>query len=216
MNKVEIGGVEIGGRVQFGNINGEPLIWRVAAKDHKGFPEDTVTIVTEGTIGNITFAPADPLDKIRERRFYGSNRYKDSYARRYINSDEFIQAVFSTGEIAAIARTEVKTKQPDIDGGGIDTVSDLLFLLSASEAGHEDEDGEGSLLELFKDAESLRARDIDGDYDWWWLRSAVVSDSCSVRYVYSDGSANYNVAYGGYWGVRPACNLLSGTPVCRV
>jgi hypothetical protein len=216
VKRVEIGGIEIGGRIQFGNINGEPLIWRVAAKDHRGFPEGAVTIVTEGTIGNITFAPADPLDKIRERRFYGPNRYKDSYARRYINSDEFIKAVFSTGEIAAIARTEVKTKQPDIDGGGIDTVSDLLFLLSASEAGLEDEDGEGSLLELFKDAESRRARDIDGDYDWWWLRSADVSNSYYVRYVYSDGSENSSGAYTGHLGVWPACNLLSSAPVARV
>ena len=44
---------------------------------------------------------------------------------------------------------------------------------------------------------------------WWWLRSPNSSYASNVRYVYSDGSLNNNIAYYGNWGVRPALNLSS-------
>jgi hypothetical protein len=216
MERIKIAELTTGERIKFGNINGNPLIWRIAEQNHKGFPADTVTIATDGTIGNITFAPANPLDKIRERRLYGSNRYKDSYVRRYINSDEFIKSLFTPDEAAAIIETEIKTRTPDVDGGGIDAFHDHLFLLSASEAGYvKDEDEEGSILELFKDGKNRRALDIDEKRDWWLLRSALVSDSDHVRYVDADGSTSSSYAYHGSRGVRPACNLLSNNLVSR-
>jgi hypothetical protein len=215
MERIEIAGLKTGEKITFGRVNGEPLIWRIAEKNHKGFPADTVTVITDRTIGNITFAPANPLDKNHDRRLYGSNRYRDSYARRYLNSDEFIKSVFSADEAEAVIGTELNIKRPDADGGGIDTVLDRLFLLSASEAGHEDENEEGSLLELFRDRENLRAVDIDGDPDWWWLRSACASYSYLVRSVNTSGTLNNIYAYYGNWGLRPICNLSSGLLVSK-
>ncbi|MDR1046628.1 MAG: DUF6273 domain-containing protein [Treponema sp.] len=216
MERVQIAGLKLGEKISFGRTNGGPLVWRIAEQNHKGFPVDAVTIVTDRTIGNITFAPANPLDMDHDRRLYGSNRYKDSYVRHYMNSDEFIKAVFSADEAEAIIATELKIKQPGIDGGGIDVIRDRLFLLSASEAGHTEEDEEGSILELFKDSENLRALDIDGDPDWWLLRTPYASNSCHVRLVYTSGTLLDNDAYYGYFGLRPACNLPSGLLVSRV
>jgi hypothetical protein len=215
MERIQIAGLKTGEKITFGRINGEPLIWRIAEQGHKGFPLDSVAIIPDRTIGNITFAPANPLDQIHDRRLYGSNRYRDSYVRRYINSDEFIKSVFSDEEADAIIETEIKIKQPGADGGGIDTVLDRLFLLSASEAGLEGEDEEGSLLELLKNKENLRALDIDGDPDWWLLRSALVSYSDTVRFVITDGSANSTTADNGGLGVRPACNLKISYPASK-
>ena len=215
MEIVKIADLKTGERIQFGRIGGEPLIWRIAEQNHKGFPADTVTIITARTIGNNTFAPANPLDKIHDRRLYGSNRYKDSHIRHYINSDEFVKSILNPEEVEAIIATEIKIKAPDVDGGGIDTVFDRFFLLSASEVGHKDEDDEGSIIEFFK-TNSPRILDIDGSPDWWWLRSALVSSSYLVRTVYTDGSASSDGAYYGSGGVRPACNLLSGNLVSRV
>jgi hypothetical protein len=216
MEKVQIAELKIGDKITFGRINSEPLVWSIAEQNHKGFPAGTVTIVPVRTLGNITFAPANPLDKIRERRLYGNSRYKDSYVRRYINSDEFLKAVFSPEELDAVVETEIRVKQPDVDGGGIDVISDRLFLLSASEAGLDDDGAEGEAIELFKDDKNRCALDIDGDPDWWWLRSPYVSLSDYVRIVITDGSTSNNNAYNGNFGVRPACNLLSSNLVSVV
>jgi hypothetical protein len=216
MKKVNIAELDIGEKIEFGRINGEPIIWRIADRNHKGFPADTVSVLSDRTIGNITFGPANPLDKDRERRLYGVNRYKDSYVRAQINSDKFLASIFSPEELDAIIETEIKTRQPDIDGGGIDTIFDRLFLLSASEVGHCDSDEEGTIIDLFKDANNRCALDIDGDRDWWWLRSAVVSNSYYVRNVSTDGSTYYNYAYSGSFGVRPACNLKISYLVSKV
>jgi hypothetical protein len=207
VGKIKIAKHKVGDTIQFGHINGEPLVWRIAEQNHKGFPEDTVTIITDRTIGSITFAPANPLDKNHDRRLYGTNRYKDSYVRRFINSLEFTNLVFDPEELHMIIDTKIKTRRPDVDGGGIDATFDRLFLLSASEAGHEEDDDEGSVLELFKDGKNRLALGIDGDPDWWWLRSALAEDSCIVHIVYTDGSVPSDLAYDGPLGVRPACNL---------
>jgi hypothetical protein len=210
MKQIEISKLQIGEKIEFGKYGDSPLIWVVADQNHGGFPADTVTIVSERTIGNTTFAPADPINKDHDRRLYGNNRYKDSFIRNYLNSIRFMEAIFNEKEINAIAETEVKTKQPEVDGQGIDLTTDRLFLLSASEVGLAQKDEEGSLVELFSDHLFRRVQDIDGDWDWWWLRSAYVSNSYLVRLVFTGGSADNNYAYSGRDGVRPACNLLSG------
>jgi hypothetical protein len=215
MEMIKIAELKTGEKINFGRINGEPIIWRIAEQNHKGFPADTVTIITDRTIGSTTFAPANPLDKNHDRRLYGSNRYKDSYVRHFINSEEFIKAVFTEEDAKAIIETEVKIRQPDVDGSDVDIIVDRLFLLSASEVGHKEEDEEGNIIELFKNGKNRRATDIDGDMDWWWLRSAAVSHSYNVRNVDSDGSTSNNYAYHGYLGVRPACNLKISYPVSR-
>lgn len=49
--------------------------------------------------------------------------------------------------------------------------------------------------------------------DWWWLSTAFSTESNGyeslARYVDSDGTLDGNLAYGGYYGLRPACYLDS-------
>lgn len=49
--------------------------------------------------------------------------------------------------------------------------------------------------------------------DWWWLATAVsTADNgyeSSARRVYADGTLNGYDAYGGHFGLRPACYLDS-------
>jgi hypothetical protein len=209
MNTVKISDLSVGDEFQFGKINGEPVIWLVGEHNHKLSPPDTVTVVTKGTLGNITFAPANPVDKIKERRLYGNNRYQDSYVRVYINSDEFLHAVFTEEETAAIVETGIDTLIPKIDGGGIGPSVDRLFLLSASEVGLVENDPEGSVIELFKNEKFRIARDIKGYSGCWWLRSAVLSEFSHVRSVLIDGTLDHYNAYNGDFSLRPACNLKS-------
>ena len=49
--------------------------------------------------------------------------------------------------------------------------------------------------------------------DWWWLSTAFSTKSNGyeslARDVHTDGTLDGNGAYGGYYGLRPACNLSS-------
>lgn len=46
--------------------------------------------------------------------------------------------------------------------------------------------------------------------DWWWLATPHAGYANYARYVDTDGSLGYNVAYRGYRGVRPAFFVESG------
>ena len=50
---------------------------------------------------------------------------------------------------------------------------------------------------------------------WYYLRSSRASSSYYVRFVDSDGTLDYHVAYYGLSGVRPALNLSSSILVSR-
>jgi hypothetical protein len=207
---MKVSELKVAEKIKVGKIgNDEPIVWLIGAHGH--YQKGNTVIIAENTLGNITFSPANPADKIRNRRLYGNNRYLDSYVRKYLNGD-FLKAVFSPGEIAAIAPTGIKAIRPDVDISGdekTDAMTDLLFLLSASEIGLDGEGEEGRLIALFKKALFRRARDIDGDADWWWLRTAYASFSDHVRSVYPSGALRNYGAYNGLWGLRPACNLVS-------
>lgn len=49
--------------------------------------------------------------------------------------------------------------------------------------------------------------------DWWWLSTAFSTKSNGyeslARYVDSDGTLSWSLAYGGHYGLRPACYLDS-------
>ena len=44
---------------------------------------------------------------------------------------------------------------------------------------------------------------------WWWTATPDSPKNPFVRFVYSDGTLDYNVAYSGNYGVRPLCVLKS-------
>ena len=112
------------------------------------------------------------------------------------------------------------------DGGNYETITRKVFLASRAETFGSAENSvmEGSLLALF--AENTNAVRVAyqgqttvqdggtaGSAWYWWLRTPISSNSCSVRRVYSDGTLDNGIAYGGARGVRPLCNLKSDTLV---
>ena len=112
------------------------------------------------------------------------------------------------------------------DGGDYETITRKVFLASKAETFGTAENSvmEGSLLALF--AENTNAVRVAyygdtavseggtaGNAGYWWLRTPYSSYSCVVRRVSSGGALNGNDAYNGTGGVRPLCNLKSGTLV---
>lgn len=113
------------------------------------------------------------------------------------------------------------------DGGGSETVTDKVFLLSNTEVGlaNENNIAEGKRLALFTTADSSRLAyptaeavskseytntNLAASKAWYyWLRSPNAGNSSHARCVLSSGALSYSSAYGGDYGVRPALNLSS-------
>jgi hypothetical protein len=212
---MKVSEMKVADKIKVGKIGkDEPVIWLVGAHGH--YRKGITVIIAENTLGNITFSPANPVDKNEDRRLYGNNRYYDSYVRKYLN-DVFFKTVFSPFETAAITPVEIKAIKPAIDVSGngekIDVMADLVFLLSASEVGLDGENEEGRLIKLFKKTSRRRPRGVDGDADWWWLRTPDPSTPRGARYVNAVGALCSYDAYNGSRGLRPACNLASTHPV---
>lgn len=134
---------------------------------------------------------------------------------------------FSENMRNALASTTLTVAKNTVtDGGGSETVSDKVFLLSNTEVGLANENGvaEGKLMPLFSTAANRIAQptaaavtkseytntSLAASKPWYyWLRTPNASISYNARYVYTDGSLSNYSAYHGNNGVRPALNLNS-------
>ena len=236
---------------------GVPIIWEIGDKNHAGYPANSVTLVAANILKLACFDAKEIGNSDSIRRGYGNNRYSISNLRQWLNKagSPWYQAQhgadaaptsanvwgdcneyddeagfltgFSAQMLAAILNTTLTVAKASVDGGGSETVTDRVFLLSKAEVGLGAENGvsEGSTLAMFSDNASRQCRptaqavsyseytesSLSASKPWWyWLRSPYASYSYYVRDVYSDGTLNYlSRAYLGYYGVRPALNLSS-------
>lgn len=121
-------------------------------------------------------------------------------------------------------------KNTQTDGGGSETVTDKVFLLSNTEVGltNENSVAEGKLLSLFSNDASRQATPtqeavskseykdpylVSGEPWHWWLRTPRSDNVVNPRIVFSSGILNSDAACYGYRGVRPALNMSSAIKV---
>ena len=65
-------------------------------------------------------------------------------------------------------------------------------------------------ISLLPEALFLKYKALLALDDWWWLVTPYAGYANYARFVYTDGSLNYNYAYLGGRGVRPAFFAESG------
>ena len=236
---------------------GVPIIWEIGDKNHAGYPANSVTLVAANILKLACFDAKESGNSNSDRRRYGNNRYSLSNLRQWLNKagSPWYQAQhgadaaptnanvwsnyneyddeagfltgFSAQMLAAILNTTLTVAKASVDGGGSETVTDRVFLLSKAEVGLGAENGvsEGSTLAMFSDNASRQCRptaqavanseytsgSLSASQPWWyWLRSPYASDSYYVRDVISGGTlGDGNGAYRGDSGVHPALNLSS-------
>lgn len=130
---------------------------------------------------------------------------------------------FTANERAALLNTTITVGKSSTDGGGTETCTDKIFPLSCTEVGLSGDHVCGSKLAIFSDNSSRIATVTascvaNSNYSsnpgsgaawYYWLRDAYAGSALFARYVNSDGTLNWNGAYFGYGGLRPACNLSS-------
>lgn len=73
----------------------EPIIWKVADKNHSGYPANSVTLITDNIITLKCFDGKEPSNSDSNRKSYGNNRYIYSNIRRWLNSNAGAGAWYS-------------------------------------------------------------------------------------------------------------------------
>lgn len=254
----KLSNLPVGAKVKdnLSKYNGKPIIWKIADKNHSGYPSNSVTLISDKIISIKSFDGKESRNSDSNRQRYGNNNYKYSNLLQWLNSDKnswytaqhgadapptsgntsynpydsepgFLYN-FSKNFKESILETSLKTVRHSLDGGGSENVASKMFLASTTEVGLANEGGtaEGSKFPIFDSDTSRKAYLTQGAVNknnyssastsssWhWWLRTPYTSNSGSVRLVNSDGSLNWSTAYHGGNGVRPLCNLQSGTLV---
>lgn len=199
---------------------------------------ETVTM-TEGDsgtdLGSLTNAgtPASNINSI-QKALLGSNEWKTSAMRQYLNSDEAAGSVWIPQTIfdrpptwAANAAgfmvwldedflscvadtTYVTVRNVTSDGGGTDTLTDKFYLPSRTEVFGSNEvenTPEGTLYQYYVNATNDdRIKHRENARKSWQLRTPHVSFPGYTRYVYTTGAMSYSDAYS-VKDYSPACQI---------
>lgn len=227
----------------------------MADKNHSGFPNNSVTLVTVQIIKMMCFDAKESANGNSDRRSYGNNRWIYSNIRQWLNSTAAANAwyaaqhsadappsaanvwdgvnqyqtiagflnAFTTNERNALLSTNRVVGRSSTDGGGTETCTDKIFLLTCTEVGLSGDVTAGSKLAIFSDnasrvatvtpecvANSNYSSNPAANSAWyWWLADAYAGSALYARLVYSDGTLILNYACRGLNGLRPACNLSS-------
>ena len=213
----------IGAKVKFGkhSVNGEtaqPIVWRIVAKGHSGYPSNSVTVLANGIIDLRAVDAREPNNTVANKQTFGNNDYdvsnidqwlntnvspwytaKHTYdqspnttytsnATGYENRPGFLSN-FSTAEIAAIMSTTITfTKYNKTTGSAIRKI----FLPSASEMGFSSEVTDGVVWSYFAGV----------DIDTASKRSAYVTSQCLNNTLSTSVPTSINTPW--YWWLRSA------------
>ena len=74
-------------KFKFGSIYDEPIVWIVGDKNHNGYPDNSVTLITDQNIKKLCFDAKEPNNSMNSRKDGGNNRYIYSNVRQWLNSD---------------------------------------------------------------------------------------------------------------------------------
>jgi len=198
-----------------------PLTLTIYASDRKTVIEDDIAVTA--TSGTDTITPIN--DHVRMR--YGNNNYSISALRQWLNSEsatftwqplglyDMPSSYETAGFInlldadlqAVIGAVDKQVARATYDGGGQDTFSDKVFLLSRKEIFGDNEGVvTGEVVYPFWDGSSNADR-IKGSPSYWWLRSPYVSHTNHTRNVVTSGDLSNGSAIGSN-GLAPACVII--------
>ena len=179
-----------------------------------------------------------------QRALLGSNNWSQSAIRQYLNSAATAGSVWTpqtkfdrppswVANTAGFLRnadpefisvlgntTKITALNAATDGGGSETTSEKVFLLSRSEVygGNEVSGGEGAPYPYYANYSSLstagsgndsnRSKYRNGTAIIWWLRSPNVENANHPRSVHTSGMINsYTMATQTY-SISPACVII--------
>ena len=66
---------------------GSKIVFKIADKNHSGYPSNSVTLITEKIIQLMCFDAKEPSNSNSDRKQYGNNRYQHSNILQWLNSN---------------------------------------------------------------------------------------------------------------------------------
>ncbi|WP_311486625.1 DUF6273 domain-containing protein [uncultured Anaerococcus sp.] len=84
-----LGDLEVGTLVKYPGATyyGKPIIWKIADKNHEGYPSNSVTLISDKIIAVKAFDAKEPRNSNDSRQRDGNNYYKYSNISQWLNSD---------------------------------------------------------------------------------------------------------------------------------
>ncbi len=204
--------------LQVGDIfKASDIEWMVVAKNHKGYPVNSVTVISQDILEKRAF------DKHIGK--FGSNHWGNSDLRKYLNGEfynkldpSFRAAILETnlGNIENKANNNNYNKYgaPGYNGETYYT-KDKIFIPSLEELGLKDISYGRKVGEdygAFRTNESRIAK-LNSNTEYYWVRVPYCGYSYYVCRVDSGGSNYYGNARNESVGVRAALNLKSDIPL---
>ena len=115
-----ISNLAVGSKVKFGQYQVEteskqPIIWKIADKNHSGYPANSVTLITEKIIDLRGFDGKEAGNTDANRDSYGSNRYRTSNLRQWLNSGGLANAWFTAQNLTDGTANTNNHDAPPID-----------------------------------------------------------------------------------------------------
>lgn len=236
---IPISSLPIGSKIKYGSYKGAPIIWRIADFNHPGYPNNSVTLISDVILCEKAFDAKEPSNSDSDRQEYGNNRYAHSNLRQWLNkrgspwyeaqhsadappnssgvasnpydTEPGFLTEFTDDELSVLLETTLTVAKNKVtDGGGSETVVDKIFLASCTEVGFANENQIAEGVQFpIFTDDASRIAQHNGSNDYWWLRTPLASRSRDVRLVGSGGSRASRSAFSGSYGVRPLCNLKS-------
>lgn len=68
--------------------NGKAIIWKIADKNHSGYPSNSVTLISDKILSLKAFDAIEASNSDSNRKSYGNNRWIYSNIRQWLNSDK--------------------------------------------------------------------------------------------------------------------------------
>ncbi|WKY46013.1 DUF6273 domain-containing protein [Eubacteriaceae bacterium ES2] len=165
-----ISNLAVGSKVKFGNYKVEseefaPLIWKVADKNHSGYPSNSVSLITESIVDLRGFDAKEPTNTDSNRQSYGNNRFSVSNIDQWLNDNgdswwaathtydatpndagmsqptgyndkQGFKSYFTADELAAVLDTTIRVvKNTVTDGGSYEDIVRKFYLPSTTEVG---------------------------------------------------------------------------------
>ena len=191
-----------GSFVYFGKYNGTPLKFRVLQKDSDAH-----------TTSSALFLDCDAI--LRDIEFGGSNKWADSYVKRWLNEDFLTSANFTRMEADAVPDTKTE-KEHDYENELLSNWYGKYVPLSGEKAfGLDAEEATNTKYGYSSGRDSCACRKkVGGRNNYWWLRSAVVDDFHNTAGdIYVDGDLSENDIRIDAAGIAPALNVDQGSIV---
>lgn len=166
-------------------FNGQPIVWRVADKNHERYPANTVTLISDKILA--------------QKRFdHATCDYKNSEIRKWLNDEDGFMKEFYTSFKKSIKESTISYRDYESS-----YVSDKVFLASVDEVGYGS-GYTGRTFPILGRYNGIIGEDLNNIAVDWWLRTN--SNWTRVHYCSNTNSWRSAAPYE-IKGIRPVCNI---------